>query len=287
VSWIGVLFAALVTPLALTVLILRAFPKFFADALLKTLEHRQNKELERLRDELSRESAGQVSRVKADIEASYRTLESSAAFLAASQQELRIKSIAATEHLWETIVNFAKEFQGLVFFETILTPTEIADCFKTDNWKKWDYIREYATDTLFFDKFQKSGAGSAEKDRLFVHDRLWMHFYILRMIYGRVAYLYVTSFKKHEYVNWRQDTAIKQLLGGVIPAAILETEMKSNIGGLQRLIWALESEFLKEAMKVMSGTRVFAESIGDMQSNMLTEKMTIGARLTLDKRGAK
>jgi GTP diphosphokinase / guanosine-3',5'-bis(diphosphate) 3'-diphosphatase len=95
------------------------------------------------------------------------------------------------------------------------------------------------------------------------------------------------SLPKVERKRRQVDYANKKSARAKIPAAILETEMNSNIGGLQRLIWALESEFLKEAMKVMSGTRVFAESIGDMQSNMLTEKMMIGARLTLDKRGAK
>ena len=78
------------------VAIARAFPAILGAALVKTIEHRY---------------AVRLSRLKADLESRYTTLQTSVNFLAANQSELRSKTITAVQTLWTSILAIEQELR--------------------------------------------------------------------------------------------------------------------------------------------------------------------------------
>lgn len=172
-------------------LLVRTFPEVLGGALLKSLDHRNAEKLEKLKGELSLNSAKELDNLRTD----YQTLRDSTVYLAANQAELRSKMIASAELLWNDMLALRDTFGSLITFETIFLPKELAEAFEHGSHSKiMHFVNDLRDETSANNKLMRSVKQDAEKARLFVGDKLWLTYYVFRGIICRVAYMTSLSF---------------------------------------------------------------------------------------------
>lgn len=263
--WAALLFVALQVAYNLLV---RTFPEILGGAILKGFERRNMEQLEKLKNDFSLSSAKELEHLRAE----YETLHASTEYLAANQSELRAKMISSAELLWNDMVVLRNEFGSLINFETIFLSSEIADAFergKHPQIAKW--VEDYREESHVNAKLVKAGSSETEKCRLFVGDKLWLTYYVFRAIILRIAYMTNLSFKKSQYRDWRKDKPSLDLLAMALGKPAVEQALKSQTPALNTVIASLEAQFLAEAMRIMSGSKVYADSIADVRSTMAYE----------------
>ena len=91
-------------------LVIRVFPSILGKAFEKSIEHRYDRNLER---------------IKAELQAYYSTLKTSVDFLSTAQSELRTKVIASTETLWHFVCAVEKDCGRFMFVDALVLPNEI------------------------------------------------------------------------------------------------------------------------------------------------------------------
>jgi hypothetical protein len=79
------------------------------------------------------------------------------------------------------------------------------------------------------------------------------------------------SLKKKKYKNWREDAPTLNLLRTTLGNATVDQALKAELPTLNVIIANLEGQFLAEAMRIMSGSKVYADSISDIRSTMAYE----------------
>jgi hypothetical protein len=199
IKWIGQVAVSVITSTAVIAFALRYLPDLIASWFVKKLDHRNQMALEKLKASLSHENTLEAERLKGEISATYSTLKSSVDFVAVSQHGLRIKMIDATEKLWHVIVKLINAFEDLHFIENILLPNELNERFKNDDWSsRLIHIKKYAREDEVSKRFSECGAEQTEVHRLFVSERLWLLFFVIRVFNGRIALLYERSFKQRQ-----------------------------------------------------------------------------------------
>jgi hypothetical protein len=87
----------------------------------------------------------------------------------------------------------------------------------------------------------------AESERIFVTQRLWNAYFVIRALHGRVAYLFQKSFEESRYRDWRSDSGADQLLRAMLPPNVVEQLKSKTIGELHGAFDYLEEQFLAEA----------------------------------------
>ena len=238
---------------AVWTLFVRIFPKVLGESFIRRIHHGYDVALEK---------------VKAELQERFSTLESSVTFLAASQSELQSKRIESVALLWQACIAAKKEFSDAVFMYDIIHPTEIAKFFENDDVRLDRIVGQYRSMDNFHEKLERVNAIATEEARLFAGDRLWLLFYHCRAFHGRIGLLVSKSFEDSRFYDWRSDQLIGEQLESILPRAIIRKAITENMGGSHTVTAHLEAEFLKEATRVMSGSKAVSESLEDIGSSM-------------------
>ena len=160
----------------------------------------------------------------------------------------RQRQIHAVEHLWRIARNLKKEFNLVIFIDTVLTAQELDDYFKSgDHSQLADCLLDYADMSFCLAKMESAGCNDADEERPFLSHRTWSVFFVLKAMYGRSAMLLTNSYKGRSFKNWRADDGCDQLLRAILPANVIDQIKKKECGGLQSAIDYLESQFFAEA----------------------------------------
>jgi hypothetical protein len=249
-------------------LAVRTFPDVLGKSILRRLDHKYAVKIEETKDELNRKTGKEIEILKAE----YGTIKSSTDFLSANQTELRCKMISSTERLWSNLLALQNEFSGPVLLETIARPKELSDAFARGAWpqlltphKRYENLDDLSG------KIMGLESDDLTKARLFVGDRLWLIHFTIKAVYIRMALLLNRSFKEKLYHNWREDDLIQQHLEAIFGKEHAKQFMNSTEPTIRLVIVELEAKFLQEAMKIMSGSKFFAESISDVQAALMYE----------------
>ena len=187
-------------------------------------------------------------------------------FLSASQTELRSKTIKSVEVLWRASIAAKNEFSDAVVMHQIMAPEEIVQFLKTKDKRLDQIVGNYRDMDNFHDKFDRVNKHPTDQERLFAGDRLRLIFFYIRATYGRVGFLVSKSYADGCHHDWRQDSFFGAHLERVLPHETIAKAKAEKIGGLDVILAHLESEFLKEATRVMSGSNRLAESLSDIDS---------------------
>ena len=241
--------------------VVRVFPAVLTTALTKRVEHRYS---------------ARLAELKADLDARYSTLKSAVDFISASQSDLRTRAIASVEALWTTVLEIEHEHRNLVVLDGILPPKAIQEGFASGTIKK--VLGDYRDFDVVVKKVARITEFTSERERLFSGERLWLLFSTLCRAHGRMAMLAQSSFEKGTYIDWRTDDLMNRTLCAVLPADVLEQTKAMRVGGFREVTGRLKAEFLKEAIRVTSGSQHVADSLSDLQSTLLSEQQ----RLTSD-----
>jgi hypothetical protein len=253
-------------------------PAIFGFVFLKLLPGAITKYVDR---EIERRSDIKLEAVKAEIQGSYTTLKSSMEMLTASNTGLHPHIIDSVSALWYLIVKMKHDFSGMVAFDALFLAEEAKKAFKDEggNQNLIAFVDKHRNE---FDNLAANGAvlePNLDRHRLFCGDRLWLIFYVIRAVYMRSSLLIARSFQKHDFEDWRADSGVEQLLRAVLTNVFIDEVRRRKTGGLSTAIAQLESEFLHEAARVMSGSKAMADSLTNMQSVLQLQNAQIATSL--------
>lgn len=252
---------ALAWPFVVAWLVFKLFPATLTKFLGKEIDRRSDAKLERL---------------KAELQGSYSTLKTSVDVLAANNSDMRPHIIDAVSALWVNLLDMRTKFGGIVAFDSITLAEEAKEAFSKGKHENiLNYVRSFEGDISSNELFVSYENENLDRFRLFCGDRVWLIFYIYRAVIMRNAFLISLSFKDKSYNDWRKDDGIRQLLSSLLPENDLQKIRQSSFGGLANALSRLETDFLHEAARVMSGSKAMAESLSDMQAMMLLQNAKI------------
>lgn len=249
-----VVFLGFIWPVLLGWILLRFFPNFVVKFFEKEIDRRSDIKLEN---------------VKAELQAHYSTLSSSVGVLSNSNSAIHPHMIEAISALWIDMLELKKRCADVFFFDTIVTREEAHDAFKTkDIAKELHDLRNYENEDYLNGIVREFDSRNPELHRLFCGEKLWLIFFVYRAVTLRGALFISWSFNEKEYRDWREDKQIEQLLCNILTTDAVRRLQHLQFGGLSEGLNLLEAEFLKEATRVMSGSKAMADSLSDMQATM-------------------
>lgn len=230
--------------------------------------------------EIERRSDIKLERVKGEIQGSFSTLKSSMDMLIASNSGLHPHIIETVQTLWGVVVTMRQNFAGMVAFDNIFLANEAAQAFQNEaaHPNLIAYVEKHRNE---FDNLAANPAvmePDLNKHRLFSGDRLWLIFFIIRAVYMRSSLLIARSFQTHDYVDWRKDDGIRQLLSAALPETFVADVRARNAGGITAAIDQLEAQFLHEATRVMSGSKAMSDNLADVQAVLQLENAKLAGK---------
>jgi hypothetical protein len=231
--------------------------------------------------EIERRSDVKLERIKAEIQSSYSTLQTSADVLMASSSGMHPHIIEAVSVLWSTVNKMREKFAGLTAFDSIILAEEAEQAFANQKDSQYQRILEFVRPYQnVFDELNASPflCSDLDRHRLFCGDKVWLLFYTIRAVFMRGALLISWSFERGQFQDWRNDRPMGQLFETIIPAEVVEQGRKSSSHGLSTLVARLEAEFLHEAARAMSGSKAMADSLADVQSIMLLQNAKLAEK---------
>ena len=247
--------------LLLWTLVLRLFPRILTTTIEKKIEGHH---------------ATKLASFTGELEAKYSTLRTSVDYLSMQQTALRSHIIAAVEVLWNEILRLEKKFSHLLVLDTLFVATEIEGFYASG--AKGDIgraLHEYRNLDDIHSEIRGLNDPDVERARLFSGERLWLLFFTMRGIYGRYMMLTHMSLRDNKYHDWRDDKLVMGHLDNCLPPNVIEKAKSQAMGGVQLALSYVKASFLKEAVRVMSGSQQIAESLADLQSTLLTEKQRL------------
>ena len=156
------------------------------------------------------------------------------------------------------------------------TPEEVQNELNSNDSKIMSSIvSKYENLSNFTEMIEKDSALTNGIERLYVGDRLWLIFRTITAVYGRFGYLVHKSCKERQYVDWRKDKLFSTNLHNVLSEDFVTNAKSRKMGGLRTIISHLESDFLKEGARVMSGSQGFSEALSDVQAVVKLENSKI------------
>ena len=239
-------------------LAIRVFPRLLGDKWRKSIEHKYAKNLESYRTSL---------------EARYATLSDSVQFLSATRSVWQSRMVESVAAMWKSILKTQEENRDLVFANNIFRASELEEFFGEGLRPGiGELCDDFRTDAEFYRRLREQAESLDEEHRLFSGEKLWLVTSTIRNLHGRLAYLANKSFKESRYFDWRHDEKIKSMLQISSSSSLIEEATERDVGGLCLAIAALKTEFLREAIHVLSGSSALSESLTNLQDTIMTEK---------------
>lgn len=159
-----------------------------------------------------------------------------------------LKTEAAVDVLWTTLLKLKQEFSDVSFIDKILLPSELDDCFTGISSNTFfESISRYHDNLLVAQKVQSALPIDVERHRLYVSDRLWSLYQVLITLHARSAMLLTLSHKERKLHDWRNDSPLDALLRQVAGPGLVDVVKSMSAGGLSFLIEELENKFRREA----------------------------------------
>jgi hypothetical protein len=245
---------------------LKMYPDLVSKYLMESVEQRNRLALEKLKSLMAQENAAQMERLKRELEATTATLQNSLDFLSAGQAGMRSHFIEAAQTLWSHIVSLRDFAGGIITIDAVLRVNELDELMQT---------QKNSMSLAYFDKYKDrnkvaqamiSPGRPSEEARLFVGDQLWQAYYVSRAAYMRLCILAQTSLEERKYNDWRQDSLFISLVETNISKELIVEAANNNAKGVRSLFERLDFVFLKEAMRLMTGSQAVADHLSNLHS---------------------
>jgi hypothetical protein len=211
-------------------------------------------------------SDSKLEHLKNELQADYSTLKTSVDVLSTNHSAMHPHIIEAIKFLWSEILTIREHYNSAILFDAMITSEERQNSFKQDTHSSsniLEIVNDFRTETYQNNFITKDNA-EIDKCRLFCGDRVWFIFFTYRALLLRSGLLISWSFRDKKYHDWKQDSIIEQLLSEVIGKEKFAALQKETFGGLTQASSYIESEFLKEAAYIMSGSKIMAENLSDI-----------------------
>jgi hypothetical protein len=161
------------------------------------------------------------------------------------------KRLAATENLWSAVLDLRDRLSPVVFFYTILVPSEYDTVFEPNS-KTRDMVAPI-TDELVGEAMRH--ADRVEVGRPYLGDALWSQFFVYRAFLGRLAALIVLGKRRRHIGEWREDSGIRQILGALFEKGQLDGLLgsKDNLNAIYHVLDRLQNLMLNEISHICAG----------------------------------
>jgi hypothetical protein len=161
------------------------------------------------------------------------------------------KRLAAAETLWTTVLDLRERFSAVIFFYTILVPSEYDSVFEPNS-KTRDMVATI-NDEMISDAVGR--VQRVEEHRPYLGDSLWSRFFVYRAFLGRLAVLVTMGKRDHHIRDWRDDDGIRRILGSSSEKSQLEAFLGSNnnLLAVNQILARLEQSMLDEISQISSG----------------------------------
>ena len=230
-------------------LVIQRFPEILTKGVLKHIDHEYGKRLERF---------------KSEIQAAYSSINKAVDF-ASNQTELRSRSVIAAEKLWKNIVEL-DESSPIVILDSLLFQSEVEKQMREKSHPVIsDVLSEFEDDEFLIKYADKSKQLDDKAERLFTSFRLWDIYGAIVSLHGRFQFLIHSSITEKKYLSWKDDELFESNLKGVLDDEVIENARKRERGGLQAILLHLQTEFLSEAVRVMSGSSYLESTVPSVQ----------------------
>ena len=193
----------------------------------------------------------QVSRVVQALQGNAPTGSPRAAEPPKTPDVLLQKRLAAAETLWTTVLDLRERLSAVIFFYTILVPSEYDSVFEPD--RKTREMVSGISDELI--GAAMSRAQRVEEGRPYLSDSLWSSFFVYRAFLGRLAVLIVMGKHDRHIGDWRDDNGIRQILGSLFDKSQLEMFLapKNNVHAVNQVLDVLQKRMLDEISRISTG----------------------------------
>ncbi len=213
-----------------------------------SIKSEYDRELERLKAELSSKNSKEIEEVKA-------LLEKDAAIISAAQKsfgESHISShpqrIEAIKELWECLLHIQRYSPPVFAFLDVLLPNEYGETLGSKQLKTFSDI---STDDI--QKMLSGKAMQAENHRLLAGDYLWSLFWAYQALCARTAILFQTGRAKKNVDAWYNDSGCRSIIQSLCtPAEFTEFE-RQEVGKITWIRNLIVSKFMQTANRILSG----------------------------------
>jgi hypothetical protein len=164
----------------------------------------------------------------------------------AGQAATTERRLVAVESLWSIIRMWRDKSRVVIFFFSILHPSEYNDLNPTIKAS----LNSLGDDDLlsFIDKTHE-----LELHRPFLGERLWLLFRTYSTFLGRLTYKLTEGYKLEHIRDWREDEHAIELLRSALSDDEMSTIMKFHIRAIELAIDHLDYKILTEIDRVVSG----------------------------------
>jgi hypothetical protein len=161
------------------------------------------------------------------------------------------KRLSAAETLWTTVLDLRERFSAVIFFYTILVPSEYDSVFELNS-KTRDIVGGI-NDALIADAMRR--AQKVEENRPYISESLWSPFFVYRAFVGRLAALIVMGKGNRHIGDWREDNGIRQILGSLYEKGQLDAFLaaKNNLHAVNQVLDGLQKVMLDKIAEISSG----------------------------------
>jgi hypothetical protein len=214
---------------------------------------------ERLISKWRRDEKALVETLRAQIERSQALFQAAIGSFQAGQAAALEERLSAVQRLWRGVLEVRDAFSGVLFFFTILLPSEYDDALRRDDTLAAG-VKDL-DDEVITEKMQRTL--DLESDRPLLGEVLWLRFFVYHAFMGRLAHVFSRGKSAGHVEDWRLDPGIKQILSFVLPERDVEAIIGSppqDVGALQRAVNQLESLILEEISQLASGARSSEDS---------------------------
>ena len=172
--------------------------------------------------------------------------------------ELAEARIKAVDTLWRTLIMIDDYSGAARYLADLFTVEELNEVLRGERKGTLDVMfkecRERFSMHAPVEPPPEVTDSAVKATRPFVSDKLWSLFFVVRAVYMRLGFLAAQSVEKEQYVDWRTDSGINQLLEQVLPRALILRSKELALSSFGTVISpSLEAAFLAEARQVLVG----------------------------------
>jgi hypothetical protein len=209
--------------------------KLVAEKVTLKWKEQQQKEIETLRSQLARD---------------HIIMETAISSFSSGQRAVQEKKIQATETLWKHVLKIRKICQSVIFFFTILRPSEYNEVFAKPNIK----AMVSDVDDSVLDQIS-SNPENFESNRPFLGEKLWLLFFIYRAFLGRITFILVNGLKEGKIEDWKKDDGVHSLLKSILSNDQITAVTVESPNAMHNVITLLEAMLLEEISLIISGSK--------------------------------
>lgn len=247
-TWIGIV--AMLTLIVIWTLVVRSVPEILTKGVLRRIDHEYAKKLEQF---------------KSEIQTAHSSINR-AVEIASSQTEFRSRSIRSTENFWKKIIEF-DDNSHMAMLDSILYEEELDEQIrKGSNAVVSGILKEFSGSEFVIKYAERLKKSDLSNDRLFISIKLWDIYRAIVSVHGRFQFLLNRSIAEKRYLSWKHDELFQSNLKGVLDEEVIENARKRERGGLQTILIHLQTEFLAEASRVMSGSSQLESTVPSVQA---------------------